>query len=335
LAYEVKRSDLESLEKKEKEHVCQSVFTTSVWLSFLEKNQKIEPIILELYDNAELVAIFVGGLVKKMGIRILASPFEGWLTPDMGFVEIQKFDVNKAVKSVAKYAFSELRCWLVQIQDKKISPNDLDKRTITGSEKLLYINISGELENVLENFTKNGRRDVRASQRKGVIFEKVDFNRDFVDIYYQQLEDVFAKQNLKPFYSKTKLYDLVDAFENNSDFVAAFEAKLDNGQCIASVFSFGYEEYAYYMGAASFREYQKFLPNEGLFWEFVKYWNGRGIKKIDLVGDREYKRKYAPKIIENPIIIYERVPGIFCLKKLAKKIVQIKRGLESRGAYKK
>ena len=100
---------------------------------------------------------------------------------------------------------------------------------------------------------------------------------------------------------------------------------LSNANCIASIFSFGFGEWAYYVGAASYREYQKYLPNEALFFAFVEYWNDNKIKNIDLVGYREYKMKYSPKIIEVPTIYFERFPGLFFAKKIMKKLISFLR----------
>ena len=94
----------------------------------------------------------------------------------------------------------------------------------------------------------------------------------------------------------------------------------ENGECIATVFTLGYQEWAYFTGAASYREYQKYPPNEGLFWEFAKHWSENGIKNLDLSGYREYKLKYNPEIIEVPVIQTEKYPGVIFFEKQRKKM---------------
>ena len=324
--YKVIPQKIETLKELEKNGVVKTVFQTTEWINFITVNQNGIPVLLKIIDERDdTKAYFVGLIVKKAGIKILGSPFEGWLTCDMGFIRISEFDINKALKSVAKYAFKALNCFFVQVTDYQMKFDELDPKIRRYSTKILHIDNSKPLENIIEGFSKNGRRDVRASQRKGVVIKKVPFDKHFADIYYDQLKDVFAKQNTKPFYSLEKIYDLVDAFKDKQDRVLAMEAFAPDAHCIATVFSFGFGEWAYYIGAASYREYQKYLPNEALFYAFVEHWNENKIKNIDLVGYREYKMKYSPTIIEVPTVYFERIPGLFFAKKTMKKIISFLR----------
>lgn len=330
MRYDIERLAPEFLLELEAKGHGGTVFTTCAWVKFLEKNQQAEPVVLALSQEGRMRAVFVGAIVKKAGVRILGSPFEGWLTPDMGFVRLGKIDVNEALRTVARYAFRELKCWFVQICDKSIRPQELERDIRYSTAPMLFLDASPEEEAILQRFTKNGRRDVRAFDRKGAHIVKVPFDRAFAERYYAQLIDVFDKQGLKPFYSLEKMYDLVDAFRDCPERVLALEARLEDETCIATVFSFGYGQWGYYMGAASFREYQKHLPNEGLFWAFVRHWNGRNIPSLDLVGYRKYKMKYAPELIDIPYIYFERVPGLLLMKNAARSAVTLLRKIKGR-----
>ena len=325
MLYKIKRLEAEDLlEFEERGH---TVFTTCMWLRFLERDQHIEPVVLALLRDGQTDAVFTGGVIQKAGIRILGSPFEGWLTPDMGFIRLGDMDVNEALRAVKRYAFRELRCWFVQICDKSIRPQDLEADIRYTVSSMLFLDITQEAEQILSGFTKNGRRDVRASGRKGLQVEQVPFDRGFAERYYAQLEDVFDKQGSKPFYSLEKMYHLVDASQAFPERVLALEARTPDGDCAATVFSFGYRNWGYYMGAASFREFQKYLPNEALFWAFVRHWNERHIPCLDLVGYREYKMKYAPELIDVPMVYFERVPGLLYMKEKARSTVMLLRKL--------
>lgn len=306
-----------------------TVFSTKEWLNFLSENQKAQPVILELWNNGNVDAYFFGGIIQKFGIKILGSPFNGWLTPDMGFSVRNGivFDYHAAIIDVVNYSFKSLKCLLVQILDNSIQSADGFQDFYFEESNLLYIDGHKTIEEILEAFSKNGRRDVRASGRKGLVFKKVPFDRKFVEEYYAQLIDVFAKQNLKPSYGIDKMYDLVKAYEMNPDNVLALEAIFQD-KCIATVFSFGYKDWAYYIGAASFREYQKYLPNEGLFWEHVKYWREKGVCNFDLVGYREYKMKYNPEIIKVPVFVFSKYRILVYGKNIAKKIIKSIRKLQ-------
>ena len=251
----------------------------------------------------------------------------------MGFVSIKNCDIEEVLFAIRNYSFKVLGVHYIQIIDKNIQQLKHSKY-IKETSAILHVDNSSSVEDVLEHFTKNGRRDVRASGRKGVEYKKVAFDTRFVECYYKQLVDVFAKQNLKPFYGLDKLNQLVETFKEYPERVCALMAMVGD-ECIATVFSFGQGDWAYYMGAASYRKYQKYLPNEGLFWEFVKYWNGVGVKNLDLVGYREYKMKYNPTIIEAPVIVFEKYPGLHLMKRLAYNAVSLKRKIVGRFVRKK
>lgn len=320
--YTVVREELDFLKQCVTQDYGNTVFTTYAWLSFLKENQHAEPVVLKLLDHDRPCAVFVGMIIKKFGIRIIGSPFEGWLTCDMGFIHLDKFDVNDALKSVANYTFKHLNCWYMQVTDKRIKAEDLASDIKYYHSKIVYIDNSKSKEDVLAQFSKNGRRDVRASERKGATVKRVPFDRKFMDEYYKQLVDVFDKQGLKPFFSLKKLYDMVDAFGSESNSTLALVAYAPEGQPIATIFSLGYNDWGYYVGAASYREYQKLLPNELLFWNFVKHWNTAGVKHLDLVGVRSYKMKYGPELVDQPVVYFERIPGIKNLKDFAKNSIE-------------
>ena len=327
-AVSLKTEELKALEREGK---IKNVFTTYEWIAFLRKNQRITPVVLRLDDEGcRTKAYFVGGVIRKSGFKILGSPFEGWLTCEMGFIEVESFDINLALRAVARYAFKTLKCHYVQITDYTINEQALDKDIKRFYGKLLHLNISKTLDEILNNFSKNGRRDVRASQRKGLTVEKVPFDRVFIDAYYEQLIEVFEKQGLQPFYTKQKLYDLSDAFLDSPEKIIALVAKTENGHNAGTVFSLGLGDRAYYIGAASYRQYQKLLPNEILFWAFLEHWHECGIKKLDLVGYREYKLKYNPQIIDVPVVYFERYFGIYWAKNMAKNLVKLLRKVKGK-----
>lgn len=325
--YSIKFVDKKVLKCKEVMKHINSPFCTYEWVVFLEKNQDGQAVVLELTEKENRLAIFVGVIVKKFGVRILGSPFDGWLTPDMGFIRFMAMDDVIAIETVKRYAFKELRCIFLQISDKSIQ-NDLVLPGVhTEHSRILYKDNSVNLDSLMESFSKNGRRDVRASARKGLVFKEMPFDKEFADAYYDQLIDVFDKQNLKPSYDLQKVYDLVEVFETIPEQVFAVGAFWE-GKCVATVFSFGFGNWTYYMGAASYRDYQKYLPNEGLFWEFIKHWNENGISNIDMVGYREYKLKYNPEIIRVPVFMFQKYPFLLKGKELARKAILLYRKLK-------
>src|SRR5262245_44493547 len=61
------------------------VFQSAGWLQFLSEALNAEVITAVLRENNEDLGYFCGLKVKKLGMRVLGSPFRGWSTPYMGF----------------------------------------------------------------------------------------------------------------------------------------------------------------------------------------------------------------------------------------------------------
>lgn len=327
--YGIKRMEDTVLLELQNEGLGHTIFTTYAWIQFLKKNQGIEPIVLELSDKGNVEAYFVGGIVKKMGIKILGSPFEGWLTCDMGFIKIGEIDASEAIKTVVEYAIKELKCWYVQIIDKEIKENQLNESINFYKQPMLYMDISGGFQNVYENFSKKAKRYIRQSNDRQEIVPS-NFDYDFIDIYYEQLEGIFIRQKLKPTFKKKKIYDLSDELKEFPELVCAEKAILPDGTCSGTSLTFGFGKWCYYLCAANARMKNNAHPAEGLFWSMTRNWISKGIINMDLVGIRDYKMRYSPEITEEIVIYGEKIKGMRFCKEFARYLIEKIRKLKGR-----
>lgn len=326
----------EILKELEAQGCIHTVFMTYAWVRFLEKNQKATPVILQLLDEEEqVVAYFVGMTVKRLGIKILGSPFEGWLTCDMGFIRISELDINDALRCVAKYAFKHLGCWYAQMIDKNISVEELDGKMKFDFSKDLCTSLINSEDEIYSNFSKEAKKNIRLFKNRGARIQQVPFDIAFLDVFYKQLEEVFLKQKLKPNYSKQKLIDLMESLRAYPYLVYAVQVFSPEDECIASAISLGYGRWCTSLATASFRNGQKFLPNETIRWNIMTYWKNKGCQMFDFCGYREYKLKFNPIVIQYPVIYFERIPGMVLAKKITKKIIVQMRKLKGMICLKK
>ena len=318
--YTINRITIEQLEQWEECKPKQTVFQTASWLKFLVLDQHIESVILELLQKGVIKGIFVGGIVKKLGLKILGSPFEGWMTCDMGFVVLnEEFDYKKAILAIRDYAFKNLKCCFVQISDKNIPDDIAIKHVKKEYSTELTLDISKAEEDILAEFKKSTKKKLRQFGRKGACIQETKFDKKFVNEFYEEVKDVFRKQNLKPPYSKEKLLHMSKCL--NKDLVYPLEVVDPHGKVIATTITLGKNDWAYTLLTASYREYQKYLPNETLRWETIKHWKSKGCTHCDFCGYREYKLKFSPNVVKMPVLIMERVPGLIYAKKEAKKLI--------------
>ncbi|MEH7502856.1 GNAT family N-acetyltransferase [Neobacillus drentensis] len=330
--YEVKEINLDTLRSIETNgDIKQTVFKTKEWLTFLEKNGKGKSVVLQITEGNETLAFFVGMVFKQFGIKIMGSPFEGWATCNMGFCARETVDRLSLIEIVKKYVFNNLKCLYMEIVDVHISCESLKNFKYHNIPQSTYVlNINRPDEELFKSFKSNCQRLIRQFERRGAAISQVKPTIEFANEYYDQLIDVFEKQNLKPNYNRKKVIDLISAFQDNPEGLLCLKVCDPNGKCIATSIFPGLNDTCYFWGGASYREYQNYRPNEYMFWYAIKYWRDRGATAMDMVGLREYKKKFSPDLVVYPRIIISKYRFLITVRNGAKKAIQFFRKI--RGA---
>jgi CelD/BcsL family acetyltransferase involved in cellulose biosynthesis len=296
-----------------------TVFQTRPWLQFVMETQEAEPIVAEVIENRSYLGYFTGLIVKKLGIRILGSPFKGWTTAYMGFNLIPSIPRSKVLAPLAAFVFNDLKCHFLEIMDRNTTESDqqglaFDMTYFSNFE----IDLTKSENELLGNMKSSScRYCIRKAIKSGVTYEEavdLDFARD----YYTQLKDVFAKQSLTPTYYLDRVQTLLKYLLPTGNLLLV-RAREPHGRCIATGIFPAYNDTAYFWGGASFRDYQKLSPNEGLIWYAMQYWKGRGIKKFDFGGGGDYKRKYGGYEISVPVLIKAKYDFLIPLRNAAKR----------------
>lgn len=305
------------------------LFTTRVWINFLVKEKKGEPLVLEINHKNQDV-LFVSLIFKNHGIKICGSPFEGWSTPYMGFLGISAFDDNDKLlilKNVVKYLKKEKKCHYIQISDWHIDIKFVKKYKLKhDSFYTPFLDISKTEEELFSSFKTDVRTNCRALIKRGGELVILPPSKEFAETYHKQLIDVFDKQGLKPFYSLEKIKTLMDCFKIHHDMILC-ESVLEPSEkkSIATGIFLGYKKRFYFFAAASYRNYQLLRPNEPVIWNAIKYWKNKGCTEFDMLGSRGYKEKFRPTQLEIPILYFQKFPLLHFAKKLAKKMVLVGR----------
>jgi GNAT acetyltransferase-like protein len=175
-------------------------------------------------------------------------------------------------------------------------------RTYNGYE----IDLSLSEDRLFSNFFPACRRCIRKAARSGVVVEEAH-DAQFVDDYYEQLKEVFARQGLSPTYPINRVQALIRQLgpTGNLLLLRAFD---NQRRCIATGIFPAMNDRAYFWGGASRREYQHLRPNESVMWYAIRYWKSRGIRFFDFSGAGDYKRKYGTYEIGVPWLRVSRYP---------------------------
>jgi lipid II:glycine glycyltransferase (peptidoglycan interpeptide bridge formation enzyme) len=315
----MKRIDLEHVPWKELDQFWdRTIFHTLPWLEFIAKTQSAEPIVAIIKDDSQTVGYFTGLVVRKSGLKILGSPFKGWTTAYMGFNLLPEYPRRNVLETLPSFVFRDLGCHYLEMVDRQVGRDDCRNLPYAVQWATnVEIDLTQTEEQLFANMTSACRRCIRKSVKCGVSIEETS-DMDFVDDYYPQLEDVFAKQSLVPTYDIERIRALIRHLLPTGHLLL-LRARNADGLCIATGIFPAYNDTAYFFGGASWREHQIQRPNEPLLWYAMRYWKARGMKRFDMGGRARYKRKYGSYEIKVPRLMNAKYAFLIPLRNLAER----------------
>lgn len=303
------------------------------WYIFLKKSFGLSPYIVEIKKSDKLLGYFIGERIKRF-VWIVASPFEGISTGYQGINSFQKITAEERLliyKKMSNWLFRTKKCIYFQVSDWQLEIEDVKKYTKFKYTPIVGYRLNLEVsEDVLYSklHYKSCKYSINKSKKKGVKVRKTSNINNFIDVYYNQLLDVFRRQGLEPTYKKERVRSLVySLYEKNE--ILCLESISKEGEIIATGLFPGSANMAIYWGGASWQKEQKLCPNEPLIWEAIKYWNSKGTKTFEFGGGRSYKKKFGGEAFSKPRIEIAKYPFIILGKELAKKSYYKWRSLKS------
>jgi CelD/BcsL family acetyltransferase involved in cellulose biosynthesis len=138
----------------------------------------------------------------------------------------------------------------------------------------------------------------------------------FGEEYYSQLEEVFAKQALRPSYDVERVRALIRHVHPTGRLLLLRAVSADGERIATGIFP-AMNGVAYFWGGASRRSHQILRPNEAIFWHAMRNWKARGVTTLDMGGGGDYKRKYGPRELSIPFARRARIPGLVRMRDLA------------------
>jgi CelD/BcsL family acetyltransferase involved in cellulose biosynthesis len=296
------------------------LFQTREWLEFVARTQGAEPVVAALSDGGERIGYFTGLIARRFGVRILGSPLPGSTTNYMGFNLRDGVSRREAAAALPRFAFRSLGCLHLELTDRHLKAGDLvglnlEHRTWGTSE----IDLTPDEDAIFAGMQSRSRGAIRRSVKLGVKIEEAS-GEEYADEYYAQLEDVFAKQGLRPTYGIDRVRELIRCLEPTGHLLL-LRAVSSEGESIATGIFPGMNGTAYFWGGASWRTHQNMRPNEPIFWHAIRYWKARGMTAIDLGGGGDYKRKFGPRELTVPHVRKSRLPGLGRLREPARAVL--------------
>ena len=213
----------------------------------------------------------------------------------MGFNLAPDFPRADALKALERFAFAELRCLHLEVTDRYLRPDDGARLGFAQRSIDNYLSdLTGAEDRIFAAMSSACRRAIRKADKSGLIVEEAA-PEGFADEYYEQLTDVFAKQNLSPTYSRDRVRKLIAHVHPSGGLLLA-RVREPGGRSVATGIYPGFGGLGFLWGNASLRQYQILRPNEALQWFALRYWRSRGMRQFDWGGAGAaggYKAKFG------------------------------------------
>lgn len=305
------------------EQCCDAtIFKTKDWSEFLVNSQPLKPFVIEILKNNTIYGYFVSYRFIKFGLKIIGSPFEGWTTSYQGLSMKNKISREERVfiyRGLCRFVLKH--CVFIQFQDWNLDFEDINShfKNISVNESY-YLDLSSDIESLYRSFKqKSCQYSIKKAQKLGVIVCEPNNLDEFADEYYNELLDVFAKQNLRPTYDAQRVKLMLRCL--SPEHRVLLEARHpDTNVVIATIIFVLHNGMAFYWGAASYREYQKLCPNELLMFEAIKQMKVKGVTLLEMEGIRSYKEKYNPVRYSKPKVMMAKYPILISMKNISKKL---------------
>jgi Acetyltransferase (GNAT) domain len=248
---------------------------TPAWLSFLQRTQHGEPVAALLMHGDVVVGAFAGMVVTMLGARILGSPFPGWTTSYMGLSLADGIPRAAAMQALVKFVFEDLNCIHMEMMDRHLTLTDLEG--LRYRYRMFHsweVDLNEDSEKLIGTFSRSCRWKIRTAEKHGLVVEVAD-DPGFVDDYYAQLRDTFARQQLVPTYPKERVRELISALAPSGQLLL-LRVRTPKGLSAATgIFHSVDGERAYGWGYASRAPLRHMYPNEFLMFKAMNLWRAR------------------------------------------------------------
>jgi hypothetical protein len=237
----------------------------------------------------------------------------------MGFDLAPGVSRLEATQALARFAFRELGCMHMEMIDRGSSFAELEGARGRLDRLHTYeLDLRRDEDELFAGLTSACRRAIRKGEREGLRVEEAH-GVEFADEYYEQLLEVFARQEMKPPYGLERVRELIRCVEPTGGLLLLRAVDPDGAGIATAIFPFA-PDFGYFWGGASWEASRNLRPNEAIFWHAIRRFRERDVAVLNFGGGGDFKRKFGAPAIEIPILRRSRVPGLLSLRDLAARV---------------
>jgi hypothetical protein len=299
------------------------LFHCSAWTKFLEETQGAKTLRFRIVQEGHVLGYFTALLVKKGPFQILGSPLSGWETEEMGPILSPGSDIETFIEGLDRLC-RRIGIHQIEIGSPILEPSLMARHGYSVSKwNSFIIPLSADREKMWGMLKSKCRNRIRKGLKNGLVVEDCECP-SFVHRHYEQLLDVYAKQELSPAYSP-EFYMALHRNLKPCNMLFSLEVKYKTNVIASGFFSHD-ERAAYSLSTASYRKFQSLYPNELLHWALMCFAGELGIQKYN-IGDSyrnpETGGKFKEKFNGVETAVYRYIKSFSPLAKIAREAYRI------------
>ena len=272
------------------------VFHLRSWVESIEACTRARGVYLICEKSGEPVGCVPGLLVRVGPLRLFCSPREGWQTGSMGpLFDPTRVSSAELVSALVAFLDHEYRIHHIELATRSVDADVMARLGFRGQPLFTYRLplFPGDEKKTLAAVHARTRTYMR-SLSKGNLNVTVESDDSFVDEYYSQTQEVFARHRKAVPFTKARVRELFDRMRASGNLLAIAVRKPDDQQCIATgLFLIGGSE-LYLWGWAHRDAFGRLHPIELLTWTAMQKAMEAGCVSVDMAGGGRAKMKYGP-----------------------------------------
>lgn len=307
-----------------------TTFHTREWLELLQATQGATPVI-EPFEIDGHKGWHVAALIRKGPFKILGSPIPGWTTVRMGpLFDPQQVNQKQLADSIKQFA-KRNRASMIELAHELL---DADAMSAAGFDRqpdgTFVVDLPDDPEALWDVFKSTARNRVRKGRKNGLTVE-TGVDDKLVDDVWEKVEAIFQHQNLVVPYDRERVQQVYDRLAP-IDRVAGIRVFAPDGHVAAcGIFPFDHDTIYFWAGASS-AEDRALVPNELMHFEIMSHAISLGLKRYDMCGGGDYKKKFGAHHVDNPHWVHYGNPAARAGRAAMARTVQLKRSIAARKA---
>ena len=271
------------------------LFHRRAWTAHVAAFSGARPLYLIFERAGEIVGCLPGFLTTVALVRMFVSPREGWQSGSMG----PAFDperLSTADISGALVEYLERRYGVVHIEfiSGPLDTTEMAARGFHATPLFTYRAplTPGDEARTLASIKAKTRNQLRKAIKLGLV-ATVESGDAFVDEFYDQAREVFARRgNAVPF-SRQRAHTLVRHMRAAGTLLAIAVRLPDGGPCIATGIFLVDGRELYLWNWTHRTAYRSHCPTELLTWTAMQHAMAAGCTTFDLAGGGDAKEKFG------------------------------------------